>query len=249
MSSFEVKKGNNMPVQSPLIPDPLIPYSCSESKTLFAMIEVEEDIIRKYLEPTPFEYVNNLAMVYVNDFRKSEKLPYMDGGIIIQVRYKDIVGGYYLFEYEDDDSAVAAGRELWGYPKKLGHMTLEKKGDIVKGTASRKGKKLIEIECDLSKEVNKDFPRLKVFPHLNIHTIPKPDGPGIFSQRIISRDNSEGCKLISEELGEVKVKLFSSKTDPLGEFSPVKVLGGGYSVTDFLAGEINGWGKVIDTII
>ncbi len=99
MSGFNVQNGNNMPIQSPLIPDPVVPYACSESITLFAMIEVEEKTIRKYLEPTPFAYVNNLAMVYVNDFTKSEKLPYMDGGIIIQAKYKDIIGGYYLFEY------------------------------------------------------------------------------------------------------------------------------------------------------
>lgn len=249
MSSFKVQNGNNMPIQSPLIPDPVVPYSCSESKTLYAVIELQEEIIRKYLEPTPFEYVNNLAMVYVNDFRSSEKLPYMDGGIIVQVQYKDIIGGYYLFEYEDDDAAVATGRELWGYPKKLGKMTLEKSGNMVRGTAERKGEKLIEIECSISGDNEKEIPKLKVFPHLNIHTIPKPDGPGIFSQRIIARDNSADCNLISEETGEAKVKLSSGKTDPLGEFSPVKVLGGGYSVTDFLAGEKNGWGKVLDTLI
>ncbi len=249
MSGFNVQNGNNMPIQSPLIPDPVVPYACSESITLFAMIEVEEKTIRKYLEPTPFAYVNNLAMVYVNDFTKSEKLPYMDGGIIIQAKYKDIIGGYYLFEYEDDDAAVATGRELWGYPKKLGHMTLEKKGSIIKGTASRRGEELIKIECDISKKISVDLPRLKVFPHLNIQTIPKPDGPGIFSQRIIARDNSADCKLLSEELGEVKVELFSSETDPLGEFSPVNVLGGGYSITDFLAGEENGWGRVLDTLV
>ncbi len=249
MSNFKVQNGNNMPIQSPLIPDPVVPYACKESETLYAIIEVDESIIRKYLEPTPFEYVNNLAMVYVNDATKGDKIPYMDGGVIIQAKYKDIIGGYYLFEYEDDDAAVATGRELWGYPKKLGHMTLEKNGNVIKGTASRRGIKLIEIECDLSKKLENDFPALKVFPHLNIHTIPKPDGPGIFSQRIIARDNSSDCKLLSEEFGEVIVKLESGETDPLGDLSPVKVLGGGYSVTDFLAGEENGWGKVLDTII
>ncbi|MPM88421.1 hypothetical protein SDC9_135525 [bioreactor metagenome] len=30
---------------------------------------------------------------------------------------------------------------------------------------------------------------------------------------------------------------------------PVKVMGGGYSITDFLATMENGWAKVIDTLI
>lgn len=248
MNEFVVKKGNNMPIQSPLIPDPLMPYGSKESITLFAVVEVDERIVKKYLEPTPFEYVHNRCMVYVHDLSTSEKLPYMDAGIVLQVKYKNIIGGHYLFEYEDDDAAIAAGRELFGYPKKYADMTLERNGNMVKGTAIRKGEKIVEIECDLSKPVE-NLERLKVFPHLTLHTIPKPDGPGIFSQRIISRDNSMDIKPISEELGEAKVTLKSIPTDPLGEFNPIRVLGGGYSVSEFLSSDENGWGKVIETII
>ncbi|MGI6853958.1 acetoacetate decarboxylase family protein [Mesorhizobium sp. 1B3] len=248
MSGAKIQKANNMPVQAPLVPDPVLPYGCKNSKTVYAMCEVDEETLRRHLEPTPFSYVSNLCMIYVNDFTESPQLPYMDAGIIFTVKYKDTIGGHYMYEWEDDDAAIETGR-YWGYPKKFAQMTLEKSGNIIRGTATRRGVKLIDIELDCSKPLA-DLPKLPaVFPHLNILTIPNPDGPGIFSQRITLRDNSSTCTTLSNDFAEVKVTINSSPTDPIGDFAPLKVLGGGYSVTDFLATTENGWAKVIDTLI
>ncbi|NKW09723.1 acetoacetate decarboxylase family protein [Ochrobactrum tritici] len=128
-------------------------------------------------------------------------------------------------------------------------MTLEKNGEVIRGTATRRGVKLIDIELDCSKPIE-NLPTLHtVYPHLNLLTIPNPDGPGIFSQRVTARDNSSTCKVISNIHAEVKVVLDSSPTDPIGDFAGLKVIGGGYSVTDFKATTENGWAKVIDTLI
>ncbi|MBC2885446.1 acetoacetate decarboxylase family protein [Ochrobactrum sp. CM-21-5] len=243
-----MKSGNNMPVQAPLVPDPILPYSCKNSRTVYAICEVKEETLRRHLSPTPFEYVNNLCMIYVNDFSESSELPYMDAGIIFTVKYKDTFGGYYMYEWEDDDAAIETGR-YWGYPKKFGQMTLERSENIIRGTATRRGVKLIDIELDCADPIT-DVPQLHtIYPHLNLLTIPNPDGPGIFSQRVTARDNSSTCKTLSNIQASVKVTVNSSPTDPIGDFAPLKVLGGGYSVTDFLASTENGWAKVIDTII
>lgn len=242
--------GNNMPVQSPLVPNPLVPYYCKNSTTASVLVEFETDSIKRYLTSTPFDYVDDYALIYVNDFRGSEKLPYMDGGIILHSRFENVTGGYYIFEYEDNDAAIAAGRELWGYPKKFGKMTLDRRGSEIQGRASRNDEELIRIRIDLSQSTNTDpVPEFSPFPHLNIHTIPNPDGPGIFSQRIISRDNSMDCTTISKEFGSAEVDLFSTVEDPLGDLVIKKVHGGIFSVTDFAATNENGWGTVISTLV
>lgn len=248
MKEFVIQNANNMPIQAPLVPDPVVPYSCKNSKTLYAICEVEEETLRKHLSVTPFEYVNNLCMIYVNDFLESPELPYMDSGIIVTVKYKGIYGGHFLYEWEDNDKAIEAGR-YWGYPKKFGEMTLKKEGDVVHGTATRHNKKLIDLKLDLSEPLSELKGLHAVFPHLNLLTIPKPDGPGIFSQRITSRDNSSTCKTLSNQYAEIEVTLNSTDNDPVADFKPTKILGGGYSTTDFLATTENGYAKVIDTII
>lgn len=248
VNEFVIQNANNQPIQAPLVKEPMAVYSCKNSMTVYAMCEVEEPVVRRHLAPTPFEYVSNLCMIYVNDFTESDELPYMDSGIIFTVKYKDIYGGYYMYEWEDNDKAIATGR-FWGYPKKYAEMKLEKNGDIVHGTTTRHGVKLIDIKLDRSKPLS-DVPRLqKSFPHLNILTIPNPDGPGIFSQRITARDNSSTIKTLSNEYAEVEITVASSDNDPMGDFKPVKVLGGGYTVVDFRSTMENGWAKVIDTIV
>jgi acetoacetate decarboxylase len=247
MAEFEVQSANNMPVQAPLIPDPVIPYS-GDSITVYALCEVDPATIRRYLAPTPFTSVSNKCLIYVNDFSKSKQLPYMDAGIILQVKYRDLQGGYYIFEYEDNDAAIETGRSLWGYPKKYAEITLQREGCLVRGLAMRKGKPIIEIQCDLAAPMP-PFEKMQVFPHLNLQTIPKAEGPGIWKQRVILRDNSMDCRLKSEEFGQVKVKVSGLPTDPLDEFTPTKIIGGGYTVVDFLAGEVNGWGKVLAELV
>lgn len=242
------KSANNAPVYSPLIPDPIVPYHCKNSKTVYAVCEMDESVIKEYLSHTPFSYVDNRAIVYVNDFMESPQLPYRDAGVIVQVEYKGIRGGFYLFEYENDDEAIATGRELWGYPKKYAKIDFWKSENKITGCAVRRGCPIIHVELMLGEENSSSFEKLNVFPHLNLQTIPNPDG-SILTQRVISRDNSSECTTISEEFGKASVSLNSNDKDPLGRLQPTKVLGGGYSVTDFLASPKHGLGKIVDTII
>lgn len=255
MKEFIVKKANNMPIHAPLFVDPHVPSVTEGMRNLFAVCQGEEKQIRKFLDPTPFEYVNDIFIVDISDFSNrvylsspNEKWPFMDCGVVVPVRYKEIFGGYYLFEYEDHDYSIAAGRELWGYPKKYAEINLTESKEIIKGTVIRSGKTIVEIECNLSKPI-RNVPKVNIYPHLNIHVIPNPDGPGIFSMRIISRNPSPDFKLISEKFGETKVHLDGLPTDPLSEIGLKKVFGGGLVVGDYLITEENGWGKVLETII
>lgn len=168
-------KGNNMPIHAPLIPDPFVPYECKNNKTLFAVCQGNEDTIKNFLKSTPFEFVDDKFVISISDFSNCNKVPFMDSAIVVPVKYKDIYGGYYLYEYENHDSAIAAGRDLWGYPKKFANITLEDYNGLVKGTVKRSNKLIIEIECDLNCPT-KNLVSIKTTPHLNLHTIPKPDG-------------------------------------------------------------------------
>lgn len=66
-------------------------------------------------------------------------------------------------------------------------------------------------------------------------------------QKVTLCDNSSTRKTISGIDCKVKISLNSSDNDSLGGFAPLKVLGGGFSVTVFTAAEKNGWAEIIDT--
>lgn len=246
MKIFTVQRGNNMPVQSPLIPDPFVPYQCKNNRILYVVCRGHRRVIDRYLKPTPFESVDDRYIVSIADFSQCDKAQFMDAAIVLPVRFRNRLGGYYLFEYENNDAAIAAGRDLWGYPKKYAEITMTRRGHVVAGKAVRHGKAIMEVSVDLSKP-RALVPRLKLTPHYNMHVQPRPDGPGYAAMRIIERDTSPDFVLKSERFGAGRLSLRGLATDPLHEFQPIEILGGGLVTGDFHATEANGWGRVIAT--
>ncbi len=238
-------KGNNMPMQAPLIPDPFVPYHCPDNAMAYTVCRGEEEKIRALLEPTYFEYVDDRYMVEISDFSNCDKVPYMDAAIVLPVRYKDVLGGCYVFECENDDAAIAAGRDLWGYPKKYAKITLEAGSRGVVGSVVRRGETLCRIELDLDAPC--ETPSLRLTPHLNTHILPRSDGPGILMSRVIARDTSPDFETKSSVSCRARVELKSTREDPWDALGLVEVLGGGWIVGDFHATDENGWGRVLDT--
>lgn len=246
---YEIQHGNNAPVHAPLIPSPFVPYHCSDNRTATVYVEVEPEVIKKYLEPTPFEYVDNIIMIYVQDFTNTDICPFWDCGIVCTARYKDIVGGYFLFEYEDKDYSIAAGRELWGYPKKYAKINLVEHIDKYVATAVKNGTEIIRMELDKTKETKGLKPDSKFLPHLLLPTVPNGDKPGIFSQRVMTRDTSPDFEVWYSKEMEATLTLRCEGLDALDEFAHGKVICGTYNTGQYHATEENGWAKLVDVII
>ncbi|MBB3979915.1 acetoacetate decarboxylase [Rhizobium azooxidifex] len=228
MTRIPLHNANNMPLQAPLISDPFVPYECPGNRSLNAICQGDPAVLGQYLENTPFTLAGDRFLVYVSDFTNGPKTPFMDAGIVIPVRFGDREGGYFLFEYEDNDAAIAAGRDLWGYPKKFGTIELtERAGGAFDGTQAEP---------------------LKTTPHLNIHIQPAPDGK-ILNKRVIARDTSPDFQMTSCHWGSAAVSLGALATDPLSPLGPLQVLAANYVIGDFFATEQNGWGKTIADLV
>lgn len=239
---YRVQDGNNMPIQAPLIPDPFVPYNCPQNANLMIVCRTDKAILDKYLAPTPFAAIDDRYVVYVSDFSRCDTIPFMDTGIIVPVRWGDRTGGYFLFEYEDDDSAIAAGRDLWGYPKKYAEIQFEESETAVRSRTIRRGETIMELSCDLTRPV--EFEPVVITPHLNIHVQPGPDGR-ILNKRVIERDTSPDFELESERTGTAEVTLRGLPSDPLDELQPKEVLGASFVTGCFHATEENGWGRTV----
>ncbi|MGH7120493.1 MAG: acetoacetate decarboxylase [Acetobacteraceae bacterium] len=59
---------------------------------------------------------------------------YTESGQIIPVTFQGRAGSYSLAMFLNDHPPTAGGRELWGFPKKLGSPTLHKRIDTLVGT-------------------------------------------------------------------------------------------------------------------
>jgi len=246
---YEVEDGNNVPVHSPLIPTPFVPYQCSNNRAVAVYSKVDPEVIKKYLEKTPFEYVDNTVMFYIQDFTNTDRCSFWDCGVVVSAKYKDIYGGYFIYEYENEDYAIAAGRELWGYPKKYAEINLVEHTDKIVATAVKNGIEIIRMELDKNTLCTDQKPDTKLIPHLLLHTVPNGNKPGIFSQRVMSRDTSPDFKTRVCKPMKATLSLRPVVNDALDEFASAEIICGTYTVGEYFASEENGWAKVLDTLI
>lgn len=248
------KGWHNLPTHIETFVQPHVPSFTRDVRRLFAICVADEKTLRAHLAHTPFEYVSNLLIIEVADYSgriypqaPGQTWPFMDCGIIVPIAYKGRKGGYYLFEYEDQDYSIFAGRELWGYPKTFADVALTESSEQIIGSVRKSGKEIVRLT---GHPMRKSTYRPDALgPILNLHTVPRADGPGVFSQRIILRDTSSGFKIKSEQLFEVSVLLDSVRLNPLKELGVSQVLGGGYQIADYTMDEECGWGRVIETLV
>lgn len=240
------EQSTSMPIHAPAFPDPFVPYECPDYVSLYAVVEMDEAEVRRILSYTDFEYVSNQAVISITDFSNCNKIPYMDSAIVIPIKYGNKYGGYYIYEYENNDAAIAAGRELWGYPKKYADISLIEKDGIYSGEVKKDGKVFLEIKSTHSNDIA-EMEEPQVTPHLNIRTILHPGGDDPIRQ-IIERDTSPDFVLKEKFNVNVELKMTSTQFEPLDQLKPLKILCGGVVKGDFYATKKNGWGKVISEL-
>lgn len=244
----------NLPVHVETFVHPHVPSFTGNMRRLYAVCQGNEAVLRRYIERTPFELRDDRFLVEVGDYSGRvyppavETWPFLDCGIIVPIRYGEIEGGYYLFEYEDEDYAIFAGRELWGYPKTFGEVSLAETADGFLGRVMKRGREIVRLEGYRGRPLT-EAPTLKIGPVLNIHTVPRADGPGVFSQRIILRDAAQGFKVTFSEAFEAALTLQSVRLNPLHELGPIKILGGGFQTADYTMEGDWGWGRVLEVLV
>lgn len=251
--TFKVWNADNMPVQAPFYKSPSIPYGCKDLFSVDVYCRAPKGVIQKMLEPTPFEWVSDDFLIDFGDYAQGTSAVYNDMGIVVPVKYKNCYGGYYLFEYEDLASSVAAGRELWGYPKKVGDFKTEKKENGYHICLSREGTSLADIFLDYSETPKKLPTELAFRPHLLLYTMPRYAGPGVQFKKILERDTSPDYIEKSSRRVSASVQFQTYINPPvielLGELGPEEVYGAIIKTGDFSATQEHGWAKLVDVIV
>jgi acetoacetate decarboxylase len=138
MRQDEVLKLPSMPAAGPSYPAG--PYRFMDREFLIITYETDPDVIRDHL-PEPLEPIEQPLVHY-----EWIKMPdssgfgsYMESGMVIPSRLRGEEVNFVTQMYLDDDPPIAAGREIWGFPKKYAHPKLEIVKDTLTGTLSYAG--------------------------------------------------------------------------------------------------------------
>lgn len=92
---------------------------------------------------------------------------YHEAGLFVHIKTAQGIGIHCPWMILDDDVALILGRELLGYPKKLGEISWTLERDHIEASASRRGTELITMNGTLG-EVITDAPPILGKPHRNV---------------------------------------------------------------------------------
>jgi acetoacetate decarboxylase len=121
-----------MPLTSPSYPPG--PYRFIDREYLIITYRTDPAAISRVL-PAPLEAPEPLVKYEFIRMPDSAGFgDYTESGQVIPVVFRGKPGGYVHSMYLDDFSPIAAGREIWGFPKKFGRPSLRIDTDTVLGT-------------------------------------------------------------------------------------------------------------------
>jgi acetoacetate decarboxylase len=131
----------SIPAASPSYPTG--PYRFIDREYMIITYETDPDLVRAAL-PEPLEPADRPLVNY-----EWIKMPdssgfgsYTESGIVIPAKLKGEDVGFVAQMYLDDDPPIAAGREIWGFPKKLAQPKLEIAKDTLTGTLHYAGERV-----------------------------------------------------------------------------------------------------------
>jgi acetoacetate decarboxylase len=134
---------------------------------------------------------------------------YREAGVFLNVEHGRRRAVYSPWMIVDDDVALIYGRELCGYPKKIGHIDFCVDGDRIRGVAQRRGSELLRMEGTLGDRVL-DPPPMLGRPHRNVRA-----SLGLTLPKVIAFTPRE--EPIEVRRADLEVTIGHSERDPLGD--------------------------------
>lgn len=128
----------SMPMAAPSYPAG--PYRFIDREYLIITYESDPDAIRAALpEPLQPDGSNRVLYEFIRMPDSSGFGNYTESGQVIPARFGDQQVNFTAQMYLDDHAPIAGGREIWGFPKKLGQPKLEVSHDTLTGKLDYNG--------------------------------------------------------------------------------------------------------------
>lgn len=173
------------------------------------------------------------ATLFIAFYKKTSfTIPYREAAVLIHVRSALGKGLHCPWMIVDDDTALIHGRELLGFPKKMGEFVFEENDDHLKASITRRGVTVLELEGTRGQEENPAPPVLdkKIF---------NSGGPGqLYLLNPLWMFNP--IENIHESYtADVKVTIRDSEHDPISRFISNGTVDGRIVIMDIPGGKFH----------
>jgi acetoacetate decarboxylase len=185
----------NMPVQSGIQAYPEAPFYSSNREYFIISYETDLELLKKVV-PAPLKVTEPIVKFEFIRMPSYGLGDFTESGQVIPVEFEGEKGGYIHTMVLDGPTSVAAGREIWGFPKRIAQPKLYVDQDALVGTLNYGTLRIAEASMGL-KQTPVPLDQIKKAaeaPAFMLKAIPDVDG----SPKI--------CQLVKVKLQGVNVK-------------------------------------------
>lgn len=119
------------------------------ARFVFIEVPLNPGETNKLLPAGMFLSRSHSATFFIADYTKTAfTVPYKECALLVHVRTPFGAGVHCPWMIVDDDTALIYGRELLGYPKKMGELNFTEEGRTISAGLTRRGVKLISVKAE-----------------------------------------------------------------------------------------------------
>ncbi len=241
MKATDFLKLNSMPILGPSYPPG--PYRFINREYLIITYKSNPAAIRAIVpEPLEPDGSDTVAYEFIKMPDSSGFGNYSESGVVIPCTLKGKPVNFTVAMYLDNEPPMTAGREIWGFPKKIGCPKLEVIHDtltgtlhyahqlVALGTMNYKPENLLQTKehsamCDealIAKRLGKKQVNLKLIPHV--------DGSLAIAQLVSYSMTNISVK--GAWAGPARLHLVPHVNAPIADLPVLSVIGGSHFVAD-----------------
>jgi acetoacetate decarboxylase len=201
------------------------------AQMLGAMFETGPEIVKRLLPP-PLEPADTPGgLMFIARYPETNLGPgYREAALFLRCKYQGEPGSYCLgMPIDSEEDRMHNGRDIFGFPKKMAKIQLEKNGPEVHGWVERRGIRFVAIKASLTGKLP-EMPKLG--PTFLFKASPRIDlSPGFDGPVLLCRHQTD-IEMKSLEIGSAQINLQESWSDPWAEIEITKIVIAFYLISD-----------------
>lgn len=225
--------GYSLPQLSPLFMQP--PFHYRDAWSMVVTFRSDPRAIAPWLPKPLLGDPQGKMFVTTSQFFASGFGHYNEVLVGAYARFRGRPVNHCLYLVLDNDIAIAAGREIWGFPKKYGRVALAERDGVVSGEVDRGGLPLIRTAMEIGPQVSAnevggsaEYTNLKLVPSIRAGAAPE----------VMQLTSTTLTDVTLKKVygGRATLQFLPSPADRFSEIPVKEVLGGVYYNADFTLG-------------